>query len=88
MSYPECWANHWKFLPSMMYVCSMSLPACHFRYHVMTVTLAECVCCRCFPDPLLADRVHWGNPSLLPGDCTGTVYEAGRGLCLEHRTPF
>lgn len=48
----------------------------------------EYVRCRGFPDPLLADCVHRGYPSLLPGDCTGTIHEAGRGLCLEHRTPL
>ena len=48
----------------------------------------ECVCCRGFPDPLPADSVHRRHPGLLPGDCAGTVHEAGRGLCLEHRTPL
>lgn len=44
------------------------------------------VCSRGFPDSVFADCVHRGHPSLLPGDCTGAVHEARRGLCLEHRT--
>lgn len=49
-------------------------------------SLRECVFFRGFPDPLLADRVHRGNPCLLPGDRTGPVHEARRSLCVEHRS--
>lgn len=64
---------------------NVSHSSCYFRYHVMNMCV---VCCRGFPNPLLADCVHWGHPSLLPGDCIGTVHEARRGLCMEHRSPL
>lgn len=55
----------------------------------MLTTESLCVArCRCVPDPLHADCVHRGHPGVLPGDCSGTVHEAGRGFCLEHCAPL